>query len=72
MTTKTTVARLIKDALDYLLAVQEIAAKPYMIGKVVDVPAIREQTYKAAMKLLEADAILSLPGKEGEAYGYYD
>lgn len=47
----------IKAALDHLLTVQEIANRPYIIGKVVDIPTIREYTHRAVIRLLEANAM---------------
>lgn len=52
-------SRLIKDALDHLLTIQEIAARPLLLDQVVDLPTIQACTHKAVMRLLTADALLT-------------
>ena len=51
--------QLIREAMNHLAVIQEIAEKPYMIDKVVDIPTIREKADEALRCLLAADVILS-------------
>ena len=66
-----TANRHIKDALHYLMTVQEIANRPYMIDKVVDIPTIREHAHKAVIELLAADAILAGTEEDKCAYRHF-
>ena len=62
----TVISRLIKEALGYLLTVQEVSARPEIDG--VDLLAIIEETDKAVRSLLTADVILSECNERVDAF----
>ncbi len=63
------IRRLVKDALDKVGIIQEIAERTYMVCTVVDIPTIREKADEVLRNLLTVDVILSGEGSRHENTG---